>query len=250
MVSQNTDQHNCYIPVAVVHIIFVGITSSLSASIGIIAEEKDRNTADAFLTVIQPHTSKHNKCSDSNKINTLIINNTTNEMINIFKFSQLYGSLPTKDSDDDVHDNDSSISPYTREGVAWDDTEETCTNQNIKHISLEKKSLDLRNIGRSSKNKSSLSRSTSDASIIGLAVSSSDVTIICNTMNALLGVSLFAMPWGFTQSGICGGTLLVIVIGMLSFETARILLLAQQHVFERTGHIHTYISCTLNIFQI
>lgn len=67
-----------------------------------------------------------------------------------------------------------------------------------------------------------------------------DISIIANTMNALLGVSIFAMPWGYLQSGIVGGSFLVIIVCFLSFETARILLIAQRRLYDRTGVIKSY----------
>lgn len=66
------------------------------------------------------------------------------------------------------------------------------------------------------------------------------VTIVANTLNALLGVALFAMPWGFQQSGVLGGSLVVIVVAALSFETARILLVAQKVYFQQTGEVKGY----------
>jgi amino acid permease len=66
------------------------------------------------------------------------------------------------------------------------------------------------------------------------------LTIIANALNALLGVALFAMPWGFQQSGIVGGSIVIFVVAGLSFETARILLVSQKVYFQRTGEIKGY----------
>lgn len=66
------------------------------------------------------------------------------------------------------------------------------------------------------------------------------ITIVANTLNALLGVALFAMPWGFQQSGVFGGSLVVIGVAALSFETARILLVAQKVYFQQTGEVKGY----------
>ncbi len=66
------------------------------------------------------------------------------------------------------------------------------------------------------------------------------VTIVANTLNALLGVALFAMPWGFQQSGVLGGALVLIGVAFLSYETARILLVAQKVYFQQTGEIKGY----------
>lgn len=66
------------------------------------------------------------------------------------------------------------------------------------------------------------------------------VTVMANTLNALLGVALFAMPWGFQQSGVIGGALVLIGVAFLSYETARILLVAQKIYFRQTGEIKGY----------
>lgn len=67
-----------------------------------------------------------------------------------------------------------------------------------------------------------------------------DISIVANTVNALLGVSIFAMPWGYLKSGIIGGSILVFGVCLLSFETARVLLVAQRILYYRTGEIKSY----------
>lgn len=67
-----------------------------------------------------------------------------------------------------------------------------------------------------------------------------EVSIIANTINALLGVSLFSMPWGFQQAGIVGGMLVLALVGYLSFDTARMLLVAQKVFYHRTGEVQGY----------
>lgn len=154
-------------------------------------------------------------------------------MLNIFKFSQFYGSIPAKDSDEDIIYDEGRY-------------DNRALNQNIKNMSLDRKSLEVMSIG--SYPKGTLSRSVSSVSKSSddsngkkdSYISGNDVTIVANTMNALLGVSLFAMPWGFMQSGVMGGCLLVFVISLLSFETARILLMAQRVVYDRTGNGNEY----------
>ena len=66
------------------------------------------------------------------------------------------------------------------------------------------------------------------------------ITIIANTLNALLGVGLFAMPFGVQQSGVLGGLAVVVGVAMLSFETARILLVSQKIYFQQTGEVRGY----------
>jgi amino acid permease len=71
------------------------------------------------------------------------------------------------------------------------------------------------------------------------------VTIIANALNALLGVALFAMPWGFQQSGVLGGAAVLIGVALLSYATARMLLEAQKVFFQQTGEVKGYpeIAC-------
>jgi amino acid permease len=67
-----------------------------------------------------------------------------------------------------------------------------------------------------------------------------EVSVISNTISALLGVSLFAMPWGFQQSGILGGLFILFVVSFLSYDTARMLLISQKALYLRTGHVKNY----------
>lgn len=66
------------------------------------------------------------------------------------------------------------------------------------------------------------------------------MTIAANTLNALFGAALFAMPWGFQQSGVFGGSVVLFVVSSLSYETARILLVAQKLYFQQTGEVKGY----------
>lgn len=67
-----------------------------------------------------------------------------------------------------------------------------------------------------------------------------EVSIVANTINALLGVSLFSMPWGFQQAGILGGMIILVIVGYLSYDTARMLLVAQKVYHHRTGEVQGY----------
>ena len=67
-----------------------------------------------------------------------------------------------------------------------------------------------------------------------------DPVILINSFSALLGISIFAVPWGFLMSGVVGGIVVIITIAYLSFETTRILLLAQSRIFIHTGDIPSY----------
>jgi amino acid permease len=67
-----------------------------------------------------------------------------------------------------------------------------------------------------------------------------EVSIIANTINALLGVSLFAMPWGFQQSGVVSGVVILIIVAVLSYDTSRMLLVCQKYFYMRTGEVKGY----------
>lgn len=67
-----------------------------------------------------------------------------------------------------------------------------------------------------------------------------DPVILINSFSALLGISIFAVPWGFLMSGVLGGILIVTTVAYLSFKTTKILLLAQNKIFHSTGNIPSY----------
>jgi amino acid permease len=67
-----------------------------------------------------------------------------------------------------------------------------------------------------------------------------EVSIVANTINALLGVSLFSMPWGFQQAGLLGAIVILLIVGYLSYDTARMLLVAQKVYHHRTGEVQGY----------
>ena len=80
----------------------------------------------------------------------------------------------------------------------------------------------------------------------GDATSSSlTLSTLANTVNALLGASIFAMPWGFKQSGLLGGSVIVLIVASLSFETLRSLLYIQRILYQRTGEIKSYPEISL-----
>jgi len=67
-----------------------------------------------------------------------------------------------------------------------------------------------------------------------------DISVFCNTINSLLGVSIFAVPWGFSQAGTIGGCLIVFTVAPLCFETTRALLFAQKTLYLQTGEVKSY----------
>jgi amino acid permease len=48
------------------------------------------------------------------------------------------------------------------------------------------------------------------------------------------------MPWGFGESGIVGGSVLLSIVAVLSFETARVLLVVQRVYYLSTGEAKSY----------
>lgn len=66
------------------------------------------------------------------------------------------------------------------------------------------------------------------------------LSVSANTVNALLGVSIFAVPWGFEQAGLLGGMLVIFLVAPLSYETARVLLVAQRMIYQATGQVKSY----------
>jgi hypothetical protein len=49
------------------------------------------------------------------------------------------------------------------------------------------------------------------------------LTTIFSTANTMLGSSLLALPWGFTQSGFIVGLAVVLIIGLICFYTASLI---------------------------
>ena len=66
------------------------------------------------------------------------------------------------------------------------------------------------------------------------------ISVVANSTNALLGVNIFAVPWGFSKSGMVGGTLISIGVAALSFGTALNMLEAQRFLYLRTGEVKGY----------
>ena len=66
------------------------------------------------------------------------------------------------------------------------------------------------------------------------------LSVAANTVNALLGVSIFAVPWGFEQAGLLGGAAIIFLVAPLSYETARVLLVAQRMIYQATGQVKSY----------
>jgi hypothetical protein len=67
-----------------------------------------------------------------------------------------------------------------------------------------------------------------------------DYYVISNVINALLGLSIFAMPWGYLNSGFIGGPLVTIFVAYLTYRTTVIMLSAQKTIFDRTGEIKSF----------
>lgn len=67
-----------------------------------------------------------------------------------------------------------------------------------------------------------------------------EISVIANTMNSLIGVPLFAMPWGFSQAGMMGAIVILVVVATLCFDTARMLLISQKIYYNTTGEVKGY----------
>lgn len=65
-------------------------------------------------------------------------------------------------------------------------------------------------------------------------------SVVFNTATALLGASMFSLPWAFQQSGVVGGSVVLFLVAIVAGETARMLLVAQRAIFERSGKILRY----------
>jgi amino acid permease len=65
-------------------------------------------------------------------------------------------------------------------------------------------------------------------------------SVIFNTATALLGASMFSLPWAFQQTGVIGGSAVLLLVALVAGETALLLLMAQRAIFERSGRILRY----------
>lgn len=65
-------------------------------------------------------------------------------------------------------------------------------------------------------------------------------SVIFNTATALLGASMFSLPWAFQQAGVLGGSVVLMLVALVAGETARMLLMAQRAIFERSGKVLRY----------
>jgi len=68
----------------------------------------------------------------------------------------------------------------------------------------------------------------------------SESSMMFSILNTLLGVSLFAIPWGFALSGSLGGLLTVSIVAYFCYETIRILLVSQGVLYYKTKRIMSY----------
>lgn len=73
-----------------------------------------------------------------------------------------------------------------------------------------------------------------------LSIITESTSVIANVSNGLLGVGIFAMPWGFQQSGTLGGTMITLFLAYLSFDTLCILLETQKTLFIKKGEVYSY----------
>ena len=65
-------------------------------------------------------------------------------------------------------------------------------------------------------------------------------SIVTNVLIAILGITIFIVPWGYLQSGILGGSIIIIFVAVAAFCTVVFIITLQQHYFNRTGEIADY----------
>jgi amino acid permease len=70
---------------------------------------------------------------------------------------------------------------------------------------------------------------------------SKDMSVISNVVNAILGVSVFLVPWGFHMSGTVGGALIVCLLAFCSYQTCLAMITVQQKLLVRSGEVHDYM---------
>lgn len=69
---------------------------------------------------------------------------------------------------------------------------------------------------------------------------SDEIATGCNALAAMLGVSLFSVPWGYAKSGLLGGTLIIFIVTYFSYDSARLLLCVQKVHYSQTGSILSF----------
>lgn len=69
---------------------------------------------------------------------------------------------------------------------------------------------------------------------------SDEIATGCNALAAMLGVSLFSVPWGYAKSGVLGGTLIIFIVTYFSYDSARLLLSVQKVHYSQTGIILSF----------
>ena len=86
-------------------------------------------------------------------------------------------------------------------------------------------------------------------SVPSAAAEGFDVAVCSNTCNALLGVSIFTIPWAFSQAGLLGGLVVLVLVSTISFETAKAVLRAQRKLFVLHGRVFSYPEIAANVFE-
>lgn len=69
---------------------------------------------------------------------------------------------------------------------------------------------------------------------------SKNTAIVSNVSNAILGVSVFLVPWGYQMSGTLGGTLIVLLVAFCSYQTCMSMIIVQQSILLKTGEVCDY----------
>lgn len=71
-------------------------------------------------------------------------------------------------------------------------------------------------------------------------VSAYNLGTIANLLSTIISGSMFSLPWSFHLAGVFGGTMVILVIALISYETTRSLLSAQREIYLKTGNVVGY----------
>lgn len=71
-------------------------------------------------------------------------------------------------------------------------------------------------------------------------VSAYNFGTISNLLSTLISGSMFSLPWSFHIAGVYGGSVVVLIIAVISYETIRALLSAQREMYLKTGDVVGY----------
>jgi len=80
-------------------------------------------------------------------------------------------------------------------------------------------------------------------------VSAYNLGTISNLLSTLISGSMFSLPWSFHIAGVYGGSVVVMIIAFISYETIRALLSAQREIYLKTGDVVGYPDLAANLLK-